>query len=250
MTKQSLVSIITPSYNSSDYIKDTIYSVIAQTHKNWELLITDDGSTDDTIQLIETLIKKDNRIKLIKIKNSGPAVARNKSIDIAKGKYMAFLDSDDLWFPNFIEESIKQCKDSEGFVCSSYELRNNKMEKIYKDLIVPLKVSKQDILKRNTISCLTAFVDVEKLGKLKMPLVRYRQDMGLWIQYLEKVKFNIGIQKPLAIYRIREDSHSRNKKKLLFHQWFFYRNVANLSIIISFYYMIVWGINGVLKYRK
>ena len=120
---------------------------------------------------------------------------------------------------------------------------------VYDDFIVPEKATYNDILKQNSISCLTAFIDIERLGKLYMPNVTYRQDMGLWLQYLKKVKYVIGINEPLAIYRIRNNSHSRNKKKLLLPQWYFYRTVANLSVFKSIYYMIIWGINGLLKYR-
>lgn len=243
-----LVSIITPCYNAQDYIADTIKSVQNQTYQDWEMLITDDGSTDNSVYIIEEIIKTDARIQLLKNKKLGPAKARNTSIEKATGKYMAFLDSDDLWFPHFLETSIYYCDKSEGFVCASYEMRNDAMQKVYDDLIVPKKANYNDILKTNTVSCLTAFIDIERLGKLVMPLVMYRQDMGLWIQYLQKINFVNGIQEPLAIYRIREKSHSRNKKKLLQPQWYFYRKIANFSIVKSIYYMIIWAYYGVKKY--
>ena len=105
-----------------------------------------------------------------------------------------------------------------------------------------------DILKTNSISCLTAFIDIEKLGKEFMPEVLYRQDMGLWLKYLKKINYAKGIKETLAIYRIRDNSHSRNKKKLLKPQWLFYRKVENLNILISTYLMIVWAYRGLKKY--
>lgn len=211
-----LVSIITPSYNSSKFIEETIVSVQNQTYTNWEMLITDDGSTDNSIQIIRCLSKQDSRIKIFSIKNSGPAVARNNSIKNAKGSFLAFLDSDDLWLPEFLSTSISQISTSEGFVFSSYKRCNEiTLEEQFTDFIVPEKVTYMDILKTNSISCLTAFIDIEKLGKYFMPNIMYRQDMGLWLQYLKKINHAVGIKKPLAIYRIREESLSRNKKNLL-----------------------------------
>ena len=246
---KELVSIITPSYNSSKFIEETIASVQAQTYSHWEMLITDDGSTDNSFEIIKKICKKDSRIKLFSIKNAGPAVARNNSIKHAKGKYIAFIDSDDLWMSEFLSTSIKFITKSEGFVFSSYKRCNETtLKEQYKDFIVPENVTYMDILKTNSISCLTAFIDIEKLGKEFMPEVLYRQDMGLWLKYLKKINYAKGIKETLAIYRIRDNSHSRNKKKLLKPQWYFYRHVENLSLVRSVYLMIVWGYRGFKKY--
>ena len=246
---KELVSIITPSYNSSKFIEETIASVQAQTYSHWEMLITDDGSTDNSFEIIKKICKKDSRIKLFSIKNAGPAVARNNSIKHAKGKYIAFIDSDDLWMSEFLSTSIKFITKSEGFVFSSYKRCNETtLKEQYKDFIVPENVTYMDILKTNSISCLTAFIDIEKLGKEFMPEVLYRQDMGLWLKYLKKINYAKGIKETLAIYRIRDNSHSRNKKKLLKPQWYFYRHVENLSLVTSVYLMIVWGYRGFKKY--
>lgn len=245
----NLVSIITPSYNSAQFIEATIKSVQKQTHANWEMLITDDGSSDNSAEIISKITQKDERIKLFKISNSGPGIARNNSIKNAKGNYLAFLDSDDLWFPEFLSISLSKIKNSEGFVFSSYKrCDENTLEEVFKDFIVPDKVNYTDILKTNSISCLTAFIDIDKLGKEFMPEIMYRQDMGLWLKYLKKIEYAIGIQQPLAIYRIRKKSHSRNKKKLLKPQWYFYREVENISFLKSIYYMVMWAINGFIKY--
>lgn len=244
-----LVSIITPCYNSENYISETIKSVQNQTHKNWEMLITDDGSTDNSINIIEEFIKEDDRIKLFKNKNAGPAKARNNSIKHVTGHYMAFLDSDDLWFSTFLEKSIEFCEKSEGFVCASYEMKNDDHKEVYPALIVPERATYHQILKTNTIGCLTAFIDVKKLGIEYMPEVAYRQDMGLWIKYLEKIKYVYGNKEILAKYRVRDSSLSGNKKKLLIPQWNFYRKVSHKNILMSSYYMIVWAYYGLRKYR-
>lgn len=249
---KALVSIITPTFNSANFIAETIASVQKQTYLNWEMIIVDDGSTDKTENIILSLIEKDNRIQFHKLtQNSGPAVARNKGIEKAVGDYMTFLDADDIWFPNFIEKSINTIIETKiPFVFSSYKRSNVNLEFVYSDFIVPNKVTYTDILKSNSISCLTAFLDIRTLGKKYMPLIRKRQDMGLWLQYLKVIPFAYGIQETQAIYRIRENSLSRKKSDLIQYQWQFYREVEKLTIFQSIYYMLHWMYRGFMKYRN
>ena len=247
-----LVSIITPAYNSAKFIAETIQSVQNQTYENWEMIIVDDGSSDETLAIVQAFIDEDKRIQCYKLEqNSGPAVARNFAIEKAKGAFMTFIDADDIWFPNFIENSIKTIeKTGVSFVFSSYKRSNENLEFVYSDFIVPQKVSYTDILKSNSISCLTAFVDIKTLGKKYMPLIRKRQDMGLWLNYLKVIPFAYGIQETQAIYRIRENSLSRKKSDLIYYQWQFYRAVEQLNIFQSLYYMAHWMYRGFMKYRN
>lgn len=247
-----LVSIITPTYNSAKYIAETIQSVQNQTYQNWEWIIIDDGSSDDTEIVVNSLKEKDKRIQFFKLEqNSGPAIARNTGIEKAKGNFMTFLDADDIWFPNFIENSINTIKESGvSFVFSSYRRSNESLEFVYSDFIVPQKVTYTDILKSNSISCLTAFLDIYKLGKKFMPIIRKRQDMGLWLKYLKEIPYAYGIEEPQAIYRIRENSLSRKKSDLIKYQWQFYREVEKLTIFQSIYYMLHWMYRGFMKYRN
>ncbi|MCD8519031.1 MAG: glycosyltransferase family 2 protein [Flavobacterium sp.] len=163
----ALVSIITPSYNSAKFIAETIQSVQNQTYPNWEMIIVDDGSSDETETVVLSIIENDNRIQFHKLsQNSGPAVARNIGIEKASGDYMTFIDADDIWFPTFIENNIKTIQETEiPFVFSSYKRANEQLEFVYSDFIVPHKVTYTDILKSNSISCLTAFLNIKKLGK-------------------------------------------------------------------------------------
>lgn len=250
--EKALVSIITPSYNSETFIAQTISSVQNQTYQNWEMIIVDDGSSDKTVAIIKQFISNDDRIKLIELmQNSGPAVARNYAIECASGKYMAFLDADDIWFPELISTSINTIlQQNIPFVFSSYRRSDENLEFVYSDFIVPEKVTYSDILKTNSISCLTAFLDIEVLGKKMMPEVFKRQDMGLWLKYLKEIPFAYGIQKPMAIYRIRKNSLSRKKSDLLKYQWQFYRNVEKLSLASSVYFMTHWMWRGFMKYRR
>jgi teichuronic acid biosynthesis glycosyltransferase TuaG len=148
---KELVSIITPTFNSANFIEETIKSVQSQTYTDWEMIIVDDGSTDTTARIIELLSKTDNRIHFYKLeKNSGPAVARNMGIEKAKGKFMTFIDADDIWFPDFIKKSIDVIKQTNiPFVFSSYKRANEKLEFVYSDFIVPNKVTYTYILNSN-----------------------------------------------------------------------------------------------------
>ncbi|MGM0634655.1 MAG: glycosyltransferase family 2 protein [Bacteroidota bacterium] len=247
-----LVSVITPTYNAEKFVAETIKSVQEQTHSNWEMLIVDDASSDQTTQLVQEFADADYRIKLIKLnKNSGPAIARNTAITAAKGRYLAFLDADDLWFKFHLTESIEAIKTQNiPFVFASYKRTNERLEDVYSDFIVPQKVTYGDILKSNSISCLTAFIDISVLGKKMMPEIKKRQDMGLWLKYLKIIPFAYGIKKPHAIYRIRENSLSRDKKKLLKSQWYFYRKVEKIPFFKSVYYMLSWMYYGYQKYKN
>lgn len=245
------VSIVTPLYNLEEYIADCIESVEAQTFSDFEMIIVDDCSSDRGPEIVETFARKDPRIKLLRnSKNSGPAVTRNLGIKEATGHYITFLDGDDIWFPQMLEKSIdaierEQC----GFVFASYKRYDENLNPLLSDFIVPAKVTYSDILKSNSISCLTAFIDIDKLGKKYMPLIRKRQDMGLWLAYLKEIDYAVGIKEPLAIYRIRKGSLSRNKFLLLKYQWEFYTKFENLNFFKASYYMTHWIVRGILKYK-
>jgi teichuronic acid biosynthesis glycosyltransferase TuaG len=248
----ALVSIITPTYNSAKFIAETIQSVQKQTYSNWEMIIVDDGSKDETVAVVKKIQESEHRIHFIEqSQNAGPAITRNKGIEHSKGKYLTFLDADDIWFTDFIENSINTIKKTGiPFVFSSYKRSNENLEFVYSDFIVPEKVTYTDILKTNSISCLTAFIDVEVAGKKLMPIIHKRQDMGLWLKYLKEIPFAHGIQETKAIYRIRKNSLSRKKSDLIKYQWQFYREVEKLSVFESLYYLIQWAIRGFLKYRN
>ena len=247
-----LVSIITPSYNSAKYIAETIQSVQNQSYDNWEMIIVDDCSLDNSEEVIIEIQKTDSRIHFFKLnQNSGSGVARNIGIEKAAGDFMTFIDSDDIWFSDFIKNSVETIQNTKiPFVFSSYKRSNEDLEFVYSDFIVPQKVTYTDILKSNSISCLTAFLDIKDLGKKYMPKIRKRQDMGLWLQYLKEIPYAYGIQEPQAIYRIRENSLSRKKADLLKYQWEFYREVEKLSVFQSVYYMFQWMYRGFMKYRN
>jgi teichuronic acid biosynthesis glycosyltransferase TuaG len=244
-----LVSIITACYNAENFIEETILSIQNQTFTDWEWFIVDDFSDDASVSIIAGYMQHDARIKLLPLKkNAGAAIARNMGIALAKGKYMAFIDSDDVWLPHFLTANVARISQTEGFLCASYDFYDESLKFKLGELIVPKFATYSAILKTNTIGSLTAFIDISRLGKEFMPEIKYRQDMGLWLKYLKKINRVEGIPESLAIYRIRKQSLSSNKVNLLKHQWTFYREVENLSIAMSSYYFTLWMYYGSKKY--
>ena len=245
-----LVSIIMPNYNSEKYIKQTICSVLAQTYKNWELLFVDDCSSDSSVELVKTF--QDKRIRIFYTsKNSGAAVARNIAIKAAQGKWIAFLDSDDLWLPEKLEKQIHYMESNNfSFTYTDYNVidENNKIISTFK----PKKsiCTYSDVLKHNCIGCLTVIYDSSKLGKIFMPTNAVkREDMACWLDILKKVEKAYCLHECLANYKRHSNSVSSNKIKMLKYQWLVYRKVENINILKSFYYIIHWAIMGVFKYK-
>ncbi|MGA1933010.1 glycosyltransferase family 2 protein [Arcobacter sp. YIC-464] len=240
---KDLISIITPSYNSSSFISLTINSVLNQTYQNWEMIIVDDVSPDDANKIIEDYCEKDRRIKLIHLEvNSGPAVARNRAIEESKGRYIAFLDADDLWELEKLEKQIKFMKEKDcALSYSSYKTMSEEGELSEKVIIPPLKLSYTDLLKTNCIGCLTAIYDTKKVGKIYMPLIKKRQDYGLWLRILKRTDFAYGFAEPLATYRLMTNSVSSNKIKLLKYNYLLFKEHEGFSFIKAFYYLC-WNI--------
>ena len=245
------VTIIMPSYCSEKFIVESIESVLAQTYIDWELIIVDDCSPDSSNHIIMKYVDSDHRIKLIKLeKNSGPAIARNMAIETANGRYIAFLDSDDVWLPNKLEKQIKFMQDNDlAFTYSSYKLVGEDNENLGL-FITKDKISYFDMLKTCSVGCLTAIYDTEKIGKQYMPLILKRQDYGLWLKILKLIGETRGILEPLAIYRIRKNSVSSHKAKAAKYQRKIYREIEKLSFLKSLYYFAFYAYNGIIKYKN
>lgn len=245
-----LVSVITPTHNLSKFISQTIESALAQTYINFEMIIVDDLSGDNTKDIIRAYTEQDSRIKLIELKmNVGPALARNIAIKEAKGRYIAFLDGDDIWLPEKLEKQIKFMSDNAlAFTYSSYYLMDEEGNSIGK-FITKKNVSYYSLLKTNSIGCLTAIYDTNKIGKNMMPSILKRQDYGLWLNILKEIKTARGILEPLAVYRLRKESVSSNKLIALKYVWKIYRDVEKLNIFTSIYYLCFYIYNGLRKYK-
>lgn len=249
MNNDTLVSIIIPSYNASKYIKETIESVLNQTYQNWEMIIIDDDSNDTSRDIIEQYIEKDKRIKpLYNEKNIGAAQSRNKGIELSKGEYIAFLDSDDLWLPNKLKQQI-QLMQEENILLSytSYYTINEESETI-NTFFVKKKVTYTDMLKTSTIGTLTTVYNADKLGKIYFENIGH-EDYVMKLQILKQIPFARGIIEPLAKYRIHSQGLSNNKLHTALWQWHIYRKIEQLSLFKSMYYFIHYAYHGIFKYR-
>ncbi len=247
---KNTVSVITPAYNVSRFVSKTIKSVLNQTYQNWEMIIIDDVSTDNSVNIVEKYVKRDNRFRLIKLeKNSGPAIARNIGIKEAKGRYIAFLDADDLWLPEKLEKQLKFMNEYDlAFTYLSYKLIDEEGNDLG-EFITKEKITYKSMLKTCSVGCLTAIYDTQKLGKVYMPNILKRQDYGLWLKILKQIGSTRGILEPLAIYRIRKNSISSNKLIAAKYQWKIYREVEKLPFLKSTYYFMWYAYYGFKKYK-
>lgn len=239
MTKQK-VSVITPLFNSEKYIAEAIDSVLNQTFKDFEMIIIDDHSQDNSINIVNSY--SDPRIRLIRLKqNSGAGVARNKGIEEATGRFIAFLDSDDLWAPDKLEKQIDFMSSNNISFCFSsfYLINENGVRKGKYRKALP-KVDLKKMHRNNYIGCLTAVYDTQTLGKVYMSKHKKRQDWGLWLKILSKIQWAVSIDEPLAYYRYGNESLSNNKWKLLRENFLFYRNQVGLSSLGAFFKMLLF----------
>ncbi len=234
----SKVSIITPVYNASLYIEHTIKSVLSQTYTNWELILTNDCSTDSSESIIRSYMEQDDRITLINLnKNSGATVARNTSIKKATGRYITFLDSDDLWHSDKLSEQVAFMKEHHhAFTYTRYQQINEDGSLTKKFIKAPQKVTYTSTCFINWIGCLTAMYDTNILGKQYFPDCHQREDYALWLKILKHCD-GFGIDKSLAYYRLRAGSVSSNKMKLVKLQWNLFHNVEKFNPIMSAFYV-------------
>ena len=206
-----------PTYNAGKFLVDSIESVLNQTYTNLELLITDDGSTDNTIDILKDYSERDERVKVMYLKdNVGPAVARNRSIERAKGRYIAFCDCDDRWFPEKLEKQIAHMTRKDCALCSSSYLICDDNNKVIGINISPKHLTLGMMKRDNKLGCLTAVYDIQRLGhKFYMPAIRKRQDWALFLNILKECQICFCLTEPLAYYRERENSVSSNKLSLV-----------------------------------
>jgi teichuronic acid biosynthesis glycosyltransferase TuaG len=244
-----LISIITPSYNASLFLPETAESVLSQTYTNWEWLIVDDCSTDGTRIYLEELAKKDQRIKpYFQETNQGAALARNKAIQNAKGKYIAFLDSDDKWVENKLATQIRFMEENDfAFSFTSYRLMEQNGAMTEKVIHAPKKMKYNDLLKNTIIGCLTVMINIEKTGRIQMPNIRSRQDMALWLSVLKRGFVAYGMPEELAYYRKVQGSISSNKVKAAKMNWFVYRKIEKLPVYKAAWCFVNYAWNALKK---
>ena len=201
-----------PSYNVGKYIEETIDSVLAQTYQNWELEITDDCSSDETVKIIQKYVERDSRIHLWRLeKNSGVGVARNNSIEKARGRFIAFLDSDDWWYPEKLEKQVRFMIESKCEFCfTAFEYADKDLE-VTGVSHKPKHISKFRMKLGNNIGTPGAMYDTVRIGKIYMPKMRKSEDWGLWIKISQLTNGARSINEPLWKYRTLPGTLSRNK---------------------------------------
>lgn len=247
--KKNLVSIITPMYNSEKYIGITIESALNQTYKDWEMIIVDDCSSDNSPKIVKEYAKNDERIKYIKTdSNKGVSNARNIALKMANGQFISFLDSDDIWDEDKLKKQVDFMKKNKCTISfTAYELIDENNEKLNKIINVPKIVDYNTLLKGNILGCLTVMIDKSKLDfEIKMSGVRH-EDYVLWLSILKKGHIAYGINEVLAEYRKSITSLSGNKIKSAIWTWKIYRNIEQIPLYKCIYYFIHYGINGIKK---
>jgi teichuronic acid biosynthesis glycosyltransferase TuaG len=246
-----LVSIITPSWNVAALIGETIASVQAQTLTDWELLIADDCSTDQTAAVVESFAANDPRVKLIRQpRNGGPALARQAAIEQAQGRFVAFLDSDDLWLPAKLERQIAFAQQNRAALSFTAFRRINEIGSVTGRLVpVPDVLSYEQLLKNTSIATLTAIVDRDIAGNIAMKNEPY-DDFCLWLSILKPGHFARGLNEDLARYRVRGSSVSSRPLRSAGWVWHIYRNVEQLSLIRSAWCFAHWSARACLKRRQ
>lgn len=244
----SKVSVIIPLYNASLWLEQAVRSVQAQSYCDWEAVIVDDCSTDGSYEIAKKLAHREPRIKLLRLeKNSGVAVARNLAIKEASGRFIAFLDSDDIWLPLKLEKQIDfMLKNKVVFSYTAYR-KINMQGRPFQVVDIPGRVNYSQILKTCVIGCLTAIYDAERLGKIYMPLGTAREDFATWLSILRTVEFAYGVPEVLASYRVYPGQGSHKKLKMAAETWGVYRKVERLSYLRSVYYFINYAFRGVMR---
>lgn len=252
---EGLVSIIVPVYNAGKWIEDTILSVKSQTYKNWELLLVDDGSTDSSVEIISEIIKEaensDDRIRLIDAGegNYGAAHARNRGVEEAKGRYICYIDADDLWSPDKLEKQLAFMDENEAsFSFTGYEFADESGVGVQKIVRVPKTITYKQALKNTTIFTSTVMFDMDKLTKeeIMMPNVP-SEDTATWWKVLKKTGRAYGLDEQLTLYRRGTGTLSSNKMTMIQRIWNLYRNVEGLGVLYSAYCFVFWAIRAVAR---
>ena len=244
------VSIITLCYNSSKFLQQTIDSVLNQTFTDWEWLITDDKSTDNSVEIIRKV--NDERIKLtVAEKNGGAGHARNLSLEKASGRFITFLDADDFWEPNFLEEMVSfMKKENAELAYSNYSRCDENLIPKIDDFKADKNVSFNNLLKTCRLSLLSSMYDSQRVGKEFFPERSKREDHVMWLNLLKKIPVGKPLPKTMAKYRMHASSISRKKTNIMLDQYLVYKDYMKFSTLKSMYYTANWAINGFMKYSK
>lgn len=239
---EELVSIITPSFNSEKFISETIQSVLKQNYTNWEMIIVDDFSTDKTVEIVKELASKDKRIQLFELnKNSGTGIARNFGLGKSKGRYIAFLDADDLWKRDKLKIQIEfLITNNQFFTFSFYDCMDENGNSLHKTVTAPKNLTYSQLFFSNFVGNLTGIYDSKYFGKIPISNIRKRQDWMMWLTILKKIKTAKPVPESLAIYRVRKDSISASKINLLKHNFLVYNQFHRFNKVVAAFCLIMF----------
>lgn len=247
---EELVSIIVPVYNAGSYIEETVKRVCAQTYDRWELLLVDDCSGDDSREKIEALCEKDARIRLIaKDRNEGAALARNTGVRNAKGRYIAFLDADDVWLAEKLEKELEFMEEKQAaFAFTGYEFGDEAAKGTGRVVTVPETLTYKKALSRTVIFTTTVMFDTEKIDRelIRMPDIK-SEDTATWWKILRHGYTAYGLNETLAIYRRPGKSLSSNKLAAMKRIWNLYRREEKLPLPYSIYNFVLWAFRATLR---
>lgn len=246
-----LISVIMPAYNAAKFIEQAIESVLIQTFKNFDLIVIDDCSTDNTYDLIKRIAETDNRVRVYRNeKNSGVSYTRNYGISLSNAEWIAFLDSDDMWKEDKLQKQVElsgRIPEATLLFTGSSFVNSEGVPYSY-IMNVPLKISFKELLKQNVISCSSVMVKRQHLNEVKMQNDAMHEDFAVWLQILKKVPYAYGINEPLLIYRLSQNTKSSNKKKAAKMTYRVYRFMG-LSNMQTAYNMFFYTVRSIKKYR-
>lgn len=264
------VSVVMPVFNAADTVIDSIHSVIQQTHGNWELLVVDDGSTDGSPELIESTFS-DARVRVVRSNaRGGAAKARNTAISIASGRFVAFLDADDLWLPQKLEQQVALMRAKGAPIAYCAYRKMTEEGEIGDDVVcVPPELDYERLLRGNLMGCLTVMFDRQCFPSARIPLIQLKsgfakwqhwfpggvihEDYACWLALLREARDRghgvaVGIASPLAIYRVRRNSRSSNKVRAALAQWIIYRQEERLGLLKSIWCFAHYALGGFRKH--
>lgn len=249
MEHPPLVSVIMPCYNMERFLPQTIASVVQQTFGDWELIIVDDASADGTVEVLQRASEQDQRIRWIaKTEHSGIADTRNRCLQMAQGRYLAFLDADDLWYPDKLQRQLRFMEE-QGYCFSytSYRLIDEEGKDLDKTVRVSGYLDYNAYLRNTIIGCSTVMIDREIVGEVKVPSFRTSEDTATWLDILKKGFTAHAFDEPLTSYRVRRKSASSNKMKASYDLWTVYRKHEKLPFFKTLYCFCHYAFNAVKK---
>lgn len=247
-----LISVIMPAYNAGRFIEEAIRSVMEQTYTNWELLVLDDGSRDDTLAIAQRLAAEDNRIRVLpNEQNMGVAKTRNRGFDLCRGDYAALLDSDDRWYPQKLEKQLALARQTDADVIyCSYGIVDELGQKKCDDFIVPQTTDFDTFLASSVISCSTALLSRKVIDRYRFAADFYHEDLALWLRLLQDGYTARGAVEVLADYRVMSGTRASNKLKSALNRWRIFRRQLHLPLGKSMAAIARYSLLGLKKYSK